>query len=77
MSFAAISNIRDLIEISVAGISVMGGVMAYYSGRAARRAVAMGAPGWKLADEVNVGLSEGFGIGLPVALAVSILLAIL
>ena len=75
MPLATIGNLRDLVEIIVTAISLLGGAMAYASGWAALRAVNVAAPPEELARRVNEGLAVGFLYGWPLAVFVAILLA--
>jgi len=76
MPVSAIGNVRDLIEIAVTAMSVMGGVMAYSSGSAALGSVLAGEAPELLGEKVNRGLAWGFMIGLPTGTVTSILLLI-
>lgn len=58
---------RTLIEAAVTAASVLGGLMAYYSGLGAAEAVAEERPAAELAQAVNEGIAEGFKWGSPLA----------
>ena len=66
MLIGAIGNPRDLIEIAISAASVLGGAMAFYSGRAAAESAIAWRSSRALADRINLGLAEGFIVGLPV-----------
>jgi hypothetical protein len=76
MFFAAVSNLRDLIEVFVVGVSVLGGLMAFFSGHAAAEAASKDVSAEVLAERINLGLADGFLVGLPCAGIVSILLTL-
>lgn len=69
-----LGDIRDLIEVFVTAVSVLGGAMAYSSGSAAARAVADQQSSDVLAKQVNEGLAVGFEWGMPLAAIALILL---
>lgn len=75
MPLATISNARDVVEVLIGAVSVLGGVMAVTSGRAASKATTAGDEPEVLAFRVNDGLADGFESGLPVAVIVSLVLA--
>jgi hypothetical protein len=65
---------RDFLEALVAGFSVLGGVMAYWSGFRAAQAYARGLPADELAYQVNAGIAEGFTAGSPLAICALMLM---
>jgi len=56
---------REFLETLIAGFSVLGGVMAYYSGHAAYRALARDESPPVVAHSINEGIGEGFEAGVP------------
>jgi hypothetical protein len=74
MPVGAIGNVRDLIEIAISAAAVLGGSMAFISGREATGSVTDGDPPRVLADRVNQGLAQGFNYGLWSAGVISIVL---
>jgi hypothetical protein len=76
MPLSAIGDVRDLIEIAISAAAVLGGVMAFASGRAAAESAIAGDPSEILADRINLGLADGFLASLPVAACVAIFLAV-
>jgi hypothetical protein len=77
MASAMVGSFRDLIEIVVTAVSILGGFMAFYSGLEASRSVQARQSPDQVASLVNRGLARGFGIGFPVAVAVSVTLALM
>jgi hypothetical protein len=67
MPIGAIGNAHDLIEIAISSAAVLGGAMAYCSGRAAAVSAIRGEQAEVLADRINLGLADGFIFGLPLA----------
>jgi hypothetical protein len=61
------SGTREFLEALIAGFAVLGGVMAYYSGHAAYRALAGDESPPAAAHSINEGLGEGFEAGVPAA----------
>ena len=61
-------NAREFLEAIIAAFSVLGGVMAYYSGYAGYQALAQDQPPSSLAHEINQGIGEGFALGVPAAI---------
>ena len=59
---------REFLEAIVAAFSVLGGVMAYYSGYAAYQALAQDQPPPSLAYGIDQGIGEGFALGVPAAI---------
>lgn len=57
------------MEALIAGFAVLGGLMAYFSGLAAHRALANNESPSLVADHINEGICEGFEVGAPAALA--------
>ena len=74
MPVSAIGNVRDLIEITISAAAVLGGAMAFFSGRAAAQSAIAGDSSLVLADRINLGLAEGFIVGLPLAAFAAIFL---
>ena len=62
-----LGDLRNLIESAVTAVSVLGGAMAYESGRAAKKATAEKRAPRIVAQRVNEGLGEGFYWGRPTA----------
>lgn len=58
------SGARAFLESLIAGFSVLGGVMAYYSGHAAYRALARDEAPPVVAHSINEGIGEGFEAGI-------------
>lgn len=58
---------REFLEALIAGFSVLGGVMAYFSGFEAYRALARNETPSAVAHSVNEGIGAGFEIGVPMA----------
>ena len=58
---------REFLEALIAGFSVLGGIMAYYSGRAAYQAIARDESPPIVAHSINEGIGEGFEVGVPAA----------
>lgn len=75
MALATISNARDVVEVLIGAVSVLGGFMAAWSGFAASRSVRKGEPPDALGNRINEGLAVGFEFGLPVSLLALIILA--
>ncbi len=75
MALATISNAREVIEVLISAVSMLGGFMAVRSGWAASKSVATGEDPGLVAQHINEGLAYGFDYGLPSALIVFILLA--
>jgi len=59
---------REFLEAIIAAFSVLGGLMAYFSGFNAYRSLIRGHAPPVLAHAVNAGLGEGFAAGTPGAL---------
>lgn len=64
---------RQLLEAAVAAFSVLGGVMAYFSGYLAAQALAQRQPPHAVAERINEGIGEGFTWGSAPALAALII----
>ena len=62
------SGTREFLEALIAGFSVLGGVMAYYSGHAAYLALAQDGSPPVVAHSINEGIGEGFEAGIPAAI---------
>jgi hypothetical protein len=58
-----IGDLRNLIESAVTAISVLGGAMAYESGRSATRAISENLEPQIVSQQINEGLSKGFSSG--------------
>ncbi|HEY5815232.1 MAG TPA: hypothetical protein VIS95_02710 [Solirubrobacterales bacterium] len=58
---------REFLEALIAGFSVLGGIMAYFSGLEAYRALARNEAPSAVAHSINEGISNGFEIGMPMA----------
>jgi len=63
------SGAREFLETLIAGFSVLGGVMAYYSGHAAYQAISHDELPPVVAHRINEGIAEGFEAGVPAAIA--------
>jgi hypothetical protein len=63
------AEVRELLEATVASVSMLGGSMAYFSGFAAAKASAEQFPPEVLGQAVNEGLALGFLLGSPLAVA--------
>lgn len=61
------SDIRVLIEAAVTAVSILGGVMALFSGYAAARAMSRRRAPSVLSQWINEGIGEGFTVGAPLA----------
>jgi len=59
---------REFLEAIIAAFSVLGGVMAYFSGYAAYRGLREGSDPSAVAGEINEGPGEGFALGVPSAM---------
>ncbi len=59
---------REFLEALIAGFSVLGGIMAYYSGHAAYQALAQDEAPPAVAHSINEGIGEGFEVGVPAAI---------
>jgi hypothetical protein len=75
MPLATITSFRDLVEIVVTAISLLGGAMALFSGWGALESIRIGQEPEQVAFRINRGLAVGFLFGLPLAIAVATLLA--
>jgi hypothetical protein len=65
---------RSLIEAAVVAISVLGGMMAYFSGYAAAQAISEQQPPDILSQQINEGIGEGFSWGWPAAILALIIM---
>jgi len=54
---------REFLEAVIAGFAVLGGVMAYFSGYAAHRALANNEPSYIVANSIDEGIGDGFEVG--------------
>ena len=59
---------REFLEALIAGFSMLGGVMAYFSGFEAYRALTQNESPSTVAHSINEGIGIGFEIGAPAAL---------
>jgi len=59
---------REFLEAVIAAFSVLGGVMAYFSGYAAYHGLRDGSAPSAVAEEINESLGEGFALGVPSAM---------
>jgi membrane protein YqaA with SNARE-associated domain len=66
-------NARELLEAIVTAVSVLGGVMAYWSGYSASQAIVENQSPDVLSHRVNIGLGEGFRAGRPAAVVALII----
>lgn len=67
------SEFSELVQATVAAVSILGGAMAYMSGYNAARALSDEIPPDLAAAMVNDGLGQGFMAGLPLAFLVLII----
>ena len=74
MSLIDPAGAREFLEALVAAFAVLGGLMAYFSGFAARRARANEEPPPSMAHQINEGIAEGFETGAPAAIAALIIM---
>jgi hypothetical protein len=63
-----LDSTREFLEAVIAGFSVLGGVMAYFSGFAASTAISQGRPPSEVAHKIDRGLAFGFNLGAPAAI---------
>ena len=77
MAIATTGNFRDLVEVVVTAVSILGGFMAFCSGLEAWRSVRARRFPEQVAHRVNQGLGRGFGIGFPIAMALSVTLVVI
>ena len=75
MTLATIATIHDLVELSVTAVSLLGGAMAFCSGREAYQSVRAQEDPERLSFRINTSVAEGFKLGLPLAVVVATLLA--
>lgn len=59
---------RQFLEALVAAFSVLGGIMAYFSGYAAANDLGQDLSPGRVAASVNEGLGVGFEVGVPSAI---------
>lgn len=69
----AAGELQSVVQSAITAVSLLGGAMAYMSGYRAARARNKGCDSDTLAQAINVGLTEGFVAGIPVAAFVAIL----
>jgi hypothetical protein len=62
------ASAREFLEAIIAAFSVLGGVMAYFSGYAAYRGLREESTLTNVADDINQGLGVGFALGVPSAI---------
>lgn len=62
------SETRELLEAFIAAFAVLGGVMAYFSGFAAYRAIGAHESAAVAAHSINEGIADGFEAGAPAAI---------
>jgi len=62
------SAIRELLEAMIIALSLLGGTMAYTSGRDAAIALLADERPDVISDRIAVGVAEGFLIGAPLSL---------
>ena len=65
---------REFLEALIAGFAILGGLMAYFSGFAAYRALANHELPSVVTSRINEGLGEGFVTGAPAAVAALIIM---
>ncbi len=58
------ASAREFLEAVIAAFSVLGGVMAYFSGYAASRALDRNEPPEIVAQSINEGVGVGFDVGV-------------
>lgn len=63
MEVVGLEDIRELIEAAVTAVSVLGGAMAYFSGRGASKAISEQDRADAVSERVNNGLAIGFDWG--------------
>lgn len=68
-----VEEFQGAVQSAITAVSLLGGAMAYMSGYRAARARNEGCNSDGLAHAINVGLTEGFVAGIPVAAFVAIL----
>lgn len=59
---------REFLEAIIAAFSVLGGIMAYFSGYAAYRALILEESPSVITQSINEGIGDGFELGVPAAL---------
>lgn len=64
MAAIGISDIRGLLEAAITAVSVMGGLMAYFSDRAASATVSRQTRADVVSRQINEGLAVGFDWGV-------------
>lgn len=57
------ASAREFLEGVIAAFAVLGGVMAYFSGYEASKALAENQPPAAVAERINEGLGVGFDLG--------------
>lgn len=68
MVLADPGSAQEFLEAIIASFSVLGGTMAYFSGYAAYGALARAEPSTAVAQGINEGIAEGFGLGVPASI---------
>jgi hypothetical protein len=76
MATIDILSARDWVELLISAVSVLGGFMAFFSGLSARQALIEHASPTGLAHRVNLGIAEGFGVGVLCAVVAVAILAL-
>jgi len=61
------ASARQFLEALIAAFSVLGGLMAYFSGYAASNALSQDLPTENITKCINEGLGAGFEVGVPSA----------
>ena len=61
------ASARQFLEALIAAFSVLGGLMAYFSGYAASNALGQEQPPENITKSINEGLGVGFEVGVPSA----------
>lgn len=69
-----LSSTREFLEALIAAFSVLGGVMAYFSGFEASTAYSQGRSPEEVARRIDSGLALGFNVGAPAAIAALIVM---
>lgn len=57
------ASAREFLEGVIAAFAVLGGIMAYFSGYEASKALAENQPSTTVAERINEGLGVGFDLG--------------
>jgi len=67
------TDVSNFIEATVTAASILGGVMAYWSGYLTANALASGQPPEIVAQRLNEGIGRGFSWGGPLSAVVLII----